>query len=635
LRFVLAIVAFVVAAVMIVAGIAQRTVFAPPTHVEAGTSIAGDARFVVIDGSVLNAHPGQQTLRVTGAPDPTKQVVAYGRTADMKAWLEDQKYVAVGYRKTTGTLTTKSVTAKPAPSGDEHSTGTGTPAPTETPVPTPSPAPSASAGATAATGSTTKTSAPNPAGSDLWLEEFDGTSAQVTRMNIPNDVSVIVASDGNKPAPSHVTVTWPVDSSTPWAFPLIIGGLGLLLIGIVLYLWGLYTHRRARGPRRKSGPKMPKLPKAPKYKPTAMIETTPRGRRSTRRARVILPAALAGALALTGCTAGTSASNTPAKTATPLTTQAPNPKDQLPPAVTVPQLERIVKRISDSATQADAKASPDLAKVRFTGPALQLREANYAIRAKKADEPPLPAIPASPIVLSLPQATDTWPRMVAAVIQTPKDAKGNDQAPIALTMVQATPRENYQVEYAVSLEPKAKVPNLAPASIGSAVVPPDSKLLALPPGKLAAAYSDILMNGEKSRYADLFDSASDQLQPQVGAVWKQKQQQQLAAQFGNTSSLSWTPGTGPGDVIAMATNDSGAIVWVNPRETQLHKVTEAGAQVIAGATTAALSGVASSNTGIESVFDYQLAFYVPPAGSKEKIRLLGYAQGLVSAKQVG
>ena len=62
---------------------------------------------------------------------------------------------------------------------------------------------------------------------------------------------------------------------------------------------------------------------------------------------------------------------------------------------------------------------------------------------------------------------------------------------------------------------------------------------------------------------------------------------------------------------------------------------EAGAQVIPGATTAALSGIASSNTGVESVFDYQLMFYVPPVGSKDKIRLLGFAQGLVAAKQIG
>lgn len=630
MRFVLAIVAFVVAAVMIVAGIAQRTVFAPPTHIEAGTTVSGDPRYVVVDGSVLNAHPGQQTLTVTGAPDGAKQVVAYGRTADVKAWLDDQKYVEVGYRTSTGKLSTKSVTPKAADTADGEDATSGT---TATPTPSATPAPSASAGATSGstTDSAVEAAGPNPAGSDLWLEEFDGKAAQVTRMNIPDDVSVIVASDGTKAAPSRVTVTWPVDSSTPWAFPLIIGGIALLIIGIALYLWGLYAHRRSRGPRRKSGPKMPKLPKAPKYKPTAMVETTPRGRRSTRRARVIVPATLAGLLALTGCTTGTDAATTPTKTATPLATEAPNAKDQLPPAVTVPQLERIVARISESAAQADAKASPDLAKERFTGPALELRLANYAIRAKKADEPPLPAIPASPIVLSLPQATDAWPRTVAAVIQTPKDAKGAAQAPIAITMVQKTPRDNYQVEYAVSLEPKAKVPNLAPASIGSAVVPPDSKLLALPPQKVAAAYGDILMNGDASQYAKLFDPEGDTLRTQVGAEWKAKQKAIVPA----TASLEFASQPGAGTDVAMATNDSGAIVWTDLQETQTLKVVEAGAEVSAGITSAALTGVASSKTGIESTFGYQLAFYVPPAGSNEKITLLGFAQGMVAAKQIG
>ena len=42
----------------------------------------------------------------------------------------------------------------------------------------------------------------------------------------------------------------------------------------------------------------------------------------------------------------------------------------------------------------------------------------------------------------------------------------------------------------------------------------------------------------------------------------------------------------------------------------------------------------SSKTGIASTYGYQLAFYVPPAGSDQKITLLGFAQGLVSAKEV-
>ncbi|GIT79309.1 hypothetical protein LLS1_09780 [Leifsonia sp. LS1] len=610
MRFVLAIVAFVVAAVMIVAGIAQRTVFAPPSQLTATANVPGDARYVVIAGSALNAHTGQQTLSVTGAEDPAAQVVAIGRTDDVTAWLGTEKYVAVGYDSTTGALTTRMVTPKAA----SGSTST--------------PSPGATAGATEGTSSSA--AGPNPTGSDLWLEEYDGQDAQVTRMNIPDGVSVLVASDGTKPAPSTITVTWPVDSSTPWAFPLIIGGLVLLVIGIALYLWGLYTHRRSRGPRRKSGPKMPKLPKAPKYKPTSEVETTPRGRRSTRRARVIAPAVLVGALTLSGAGAAF-ADETPTPTPTPTstTTAVPKPANQLPPAVTVPQLERIVKRISVSAANADAKADPNLAKQRFTGAALQLREANYAIRAKKADQPALPAIPSDPIVLSLPQATDSWPRTVVAVIEMPKDAEGKDQAPQALTLVQDSPRDNYMVEYAISLEPKAKVPNLAPASIGAAAVRPDSKLLALPPNQVAAAYGDVLMNGDQSKYASLFSADGDTLRTAVGAEWKAQQKAAVPA----TASLTFTSAVGPNPDVAMATNDSGALVWVDLQETQQLKVVEAGAEVNAGPTAAAL-GVASSKTGVETTFGYQLAFYVPPAGSDAKITLLGFAQGMIGAKEI-
>lgn len=130
MRFVLAIVAFVVAAVMIVAGIAQRTVFAPPSQLTASATVPGDARYVVIAGSALNAHSGQQTLSVSGAPDVKSQVVAIGRTDDVTAWLGTEKYVSVGYDSTAGKLTTRTVTPK-ASTGSSDETDTPSPTPTD------------------------------------------------------------------------------------------------------------------------------------------------------------------------------------------------------------------------------------------------------------------------------------------------------------------------------------------------------------------------------------------------------------------------------------------------------------------------------------------------------------------------
>jgi len=65
-RFVWAVAAFVLAAVMIGAGIAQRTVFQGPKSETVAISVSEDAPYLLIDGAVLNKLPGAQTLRAQG-----------------------------------------------------------------------------------------------------------------------------------------------------------------------------------------------------------------------------------------------------------------------------------------------------------------------------------------------------------------------------------------------------------------------------------------------------------------------------------------------------------------------------------------------------------------------------------------
>jgi hypothetical protein len=641
-RFVLAIVAFIVAAAMIGLGIAQRTVLAPAGNLSASATLHGDVPFAVIDGKVLNAHPNQQTLRVSGS---RKIFVAYGRTADVKAWLGDEPYANLSHDASTNTLSSHIVrhesktdagTSGTGKSGTGD-TGTASPAPTSTasPAPTASSAPTATPGATTGSTSSTgsRTTGPNPAGSDLWLEEYTGTDASLTRMNIPNDVSVIIASDGTKPAPDTIRIAWPASTATPWAGPLITGGMILLLVGIVLLILGLRGLRRSRGPRR-SGPKMPKLPKSPRYKPSKAMVPSNRGRRVTRGRRRMVAAStvVLGALALGGCSADYwpqfPAASTPTPTPTVLNTDAATlGKDVVPPAVTVPQLQKIVAKIATLAAHADADLSSDELTARFAGPALKLRSATYAIRTVNGNlvDPPA-AIPAGPLEVSLPQATRTWPRVVETVVQSAAD---KTKAPIMLVLVQQTPRENYKVNYAMQLQANVTVPDLAPASIGTSIVPPDSKFLLLPPGDLAKAYEDILANGSASKYAPLFDLKGDTLEPEVS-----KLDAAAKANLASTASLDIQMKTGPGPVVALATNNSGAIVTVDVNEVQTFRATAAQAEVNPGAVAAALSGKATSKTGYTMTFDYQLLFYVPPAESKKKIALLGFNQGLTSATEI-
>lgn len=587
MRLIAAIISFVIAFAMIAFGIAQRTVLAPPDSVKSNLTISAPAAVTLIDSSVLRAVPGRQKIDISGSDTV---FAAFGRTADVKAWMGTASYNEVAYSPETNKLTSKVV-----------------------------------AGVDKAV--------PNPQGSDLWLDEFSKAKALDFTVNVPEGITVIIVSDGTKPAPGALTITWPLDNRTPWSGPLIVGGVLLGIIGIALYLWAVAHQRRIRGPQRKT-PKMPKIPKQKGYKsPKAPRGGAPTGRRSTgRRAMVAVPVLLVATLLLSGCSRdlwpaflGGSPDSTPVSTSTAL---APVTKGLEAPSVTQPQLKIIVARIAALATKADADKDVDLVKTRFEGPALALRTANYGIRKADGNYAALPAIPAGDVELTLPQQTDTWPRSVFAVVQNPDD---KTVPPVALTLVQASARENYKVDYAVALEAKAVLPDVAPANVGAPRLPPDSKLLLIQPSKLAVAYGDILANGTASTQAVNFDLKNDALIPLIG----QDARKALIAALPARASMTFINAAGPGDPIALGSNDSGAVVSVILNETVEVKPTEAGAAVNPEGAVKSLSGLTSSLKGTDAVYGDQLLFYVPPASSKQKIRLLGFATGLVSVKELG
>ncbi|RZI80694.1 MAG: glycosyl transferase, partial [Microbacterium sp.] len=92
MRFVWAVAAFVLATVMIGAGIAQRTVLQGPKTITEAIAVEESAPYVLIDGAVLGSNAGSQTLRARGDGEI---FAAYGRTDDMRAWLGQSEYVQV------------------------------------------------------------------------------------------------------------------------------------------------------------------------------------------------------------------------------------------------------------------------------------------------------------------------------------------------------------------------------------------------------------------------------------------------------------------------------------------------------------------------------------------------------------
>ena len=586
MRFVLAIVSFLLAAVLIGAGIAQKTIFAPPERVTESISVDSAAPVTIIDGATLNAFPRSQTVMVDG----TETVfAAYGRTTDVMAWIGDANYNVIGYDATKQALTSETVTQ-------------------------------------------VSDTVPDPAGSDLWYQEYTAPLSLGFTVKVPKDISLIIVSDGKTPAPANVTLSWPLDATTPWSAPLIVAGGVALLLGLVFLVWAITHLRNARGPRRKQPkmPKMPKLPKPPRYKPAKQkaLPATSRGRRSTRTGMIAAPFVLVASLALGGCSAmpaSTVADPEPTNSAD--STQAAPPAETEAPAIKESQAKRIIADVAAVAAKADKANNAKLLASRFAGPALERRTAAYKIHKADNKQDPVLDIPSGPVRVTLPSQSDAWPRTVFAVVQ------GDDQQKVptvAFMLIQDDARSQYKVHYVVTLEPGSVLPDVASADVGTVRVPEDTKFLAMQPDAVAKAYGDILMKGKKSKSFDLFDSEGDTLRTAVGVEVKKSRQKKLP----DTAKLSFATATGLGQTIVMTTNDSGAIVAVQLNESETVKPVQSGAAVNAPKDIKALLGKSLSTKGIKATYADQLLFYVPSLAAGGKIKLLGYSQGLIDASEL-
>lgn len=613
MRFIIAIVLLVVAFIGIGLGIAQRTVFAEADRVTKTVQLDSTAPVTVIDGSALNAYDGRQTLAIRGgveaapapapSPDPSGSpdatapadaatpattesiIAAYGTTSDILGWVGDSSYTLVTWDAERQVLATETVAGSEA-------------------------------------------TVPSPIGSDLWYGEFQGEGELGLTVNVPTDISLLMVSDGTLPAPQEFSVTWPLDTTSPLAAPLTLAGFAALILGLIALIWALVHMRKQRGPRRTSSkpPKMPRVPKPSRYRPvkTSTLIGRPKGRRAVRRI-ALLPVGLAGAVLLSACSAGDAIT-----AVAPSASAVEAPAEALPPvAVTARQAERIIGRVADAVAEADASADGDLAASRLAGPALELRQANYTARAADGDVAALSAIPTGAVELVLPQQTDIWPRQVFAVVSDPED---ETVPPIALVLTQAGAREQYKATYIVTLEPQAALPEMPPASLGTAFLGADTPFLPVQPTTVIQSYAEVLLLGEAGAPDfSLFDAEGDSLRAQIG---NEKKEERRAA-IPSTAAIDFTNRVGDADIVTMGTLDAGALVLGYLTETETVTPTQSGATVNASGTVAALADVESSTKGITATYGVQVLFYVPSLENPDDpIVLLGYTQGLIAASEV-
>ncbi|MGL3150542.1 glycosyl transferase [Microbacterium sp. A82] len=624
MRFVWAVVAFVLATLLIGAGIAQRTIFMGPSAQQAELSIEEPAPYLLVDGAVLREHPGQQTLLVRGEGEI---FAAYGRTADLEAWLSDATYNSVVPAEDGTTTTTLIEPVVEAP--DEGAEGAEEPG-------------------------------RSPVGSDLWLDSFSEPDQLITDMQLPEGMSVLIARDGTADAPQDIVISWPLDTSTPSVGPLIAAGGAVLLFGLVMYVLAIRHQRRGRGPRRKGpGPLPPTEPinfaldrPEPRAQlepaaadptdstpadPTPTDEAAPKSERraiTPRRRLLALPALGVAALLFAGC----SGDSWPQfDSATPSPTPSPTvvtPENQKPPAVTEAQASRILQEISTTLSEADAALDIDLAATRLDGAPLDARRTDYTLRGTLTDRP-LPAIiPTDTIEVLLPQATDTWPRTVLALSKSKTD---ETLPPVVLTMTQNDPWANYKVTNIAEMQASAEVPQLAPAWLGTSLITDNAAaFLALTPDEVAAAFADVVDAGESSESYELFDPVAITLAESIKASRDAVVQSLVDNGAAETSSTAFDITPSSAEPTALATLDSGAIVAVSLVDSETIAPTSDDAVIRFGdnAEAKTLTGVEEASKGVVTTYGLQLFFSVPSQGSTAQVRLLAVDQDILNVEVI-
>jgi hypothetical protein len=358
MRLLISIGLFLLSLALMLVGVAERTVWAPPANYTASVQFEAANPFIVIPNSVLKLHDGTPIVSATG---PRSVFIASGREADIAAWVGDTSHTQLSLNKKGDKLVSTSVLG---------------PGPNYSPV-----------------------------DSDLWRSSQYRAKSANLKVSTEGSGAAIIASDGNTSAPGVVKVTWPVERNLLPSNILIITGLVLMLVALILNIMTINSIRRRRGPRRK----VPRAPQGPRLRSVKQPKLAPpRGRRAARK--LALPAAIAVVALLSGCSQGGSTSATPSPSASVLTD---------PPVVTKAQILRIVKSVAAAADEGDAKNDRNALLARVAGPALDQRSAYYSLRKISPKIAALPKIAANKVTFMLPAATSLWPRSIMVVTDEP------------------------------------------------------------------------------------------------------------------------------------------------------------------------------------------------------------------------
>lgn len=447
----------------------------------------------------------------------------------------------------------------------------------------------------------------DPTGSDLWRTEIVGESNAKLSAPLDGETGVLLASNGIEEAPRALAVVWDLPDEPGPIAPITFIGIALMLAGSALALWDAKDYWKKR--RRKIvGPRPPRR-RSPRRAVSQAGESPRRGRRA--RLAMVSATVLSVSL-LAGCVPDYQS---------PIVSPSPLPAPEtLTPAVSVEQGERILREILSVVSQSDETLNRETLETRLSGPALEVRRFEYNLvrRYTDAERDPLP-LQDQPIQLFLPPATDTWPRNMLFVT-------GQENLQLYV-LQQLSPRDEYTLFFYANLLPGSDFPEVASELVGANQLKPDNKFLKVSPDVLAVAVGDLLNLGNESSWSLVLDPDNEYIKD-VSAV-----QQGLVDTLTN-ANLTFDHQLSDQEPVLLSTIDGGALVAIYMVDTYRIIPKSRGDAVAISGDEAILLGSGGSASGIETRYGAMLLFYVPAAGSDQRITLLGATQQLLTATAV-
>lgn len=444
-----------------------------------------------------------------------------------------------------------------------------------------------------------KAEVPNPAGADIFFDSQEADGQMTYRWTAPDNGSwsLLLAADGKQPAPSTISVTYANNAVMPFALPLIIGG-ALLLIGGLAFL----------------------LVRPAREKPRTQHSLALAAVLGLGLSGLMLPAAPAD-----------QSSQAPAaeQSEQPSSDQASEaPDEQTPttfPVVTEEQLTRILADAQAQITKADDKMNAKDLDPRAAGAFRSLREKRYGILKKNVGA-------AKPVALNtevirsaaVPNTSEAkFPRVLNVV--TAKDQDPNT-LPMAITLVQQSARDNYKVVFASQMLPGSSFPGIAVGDPSVKQLSNDAEGLVAKPQEALTQLADVLSN-EKSKNAGKF--ADSEFIKAIHAGQKSEKED------ANEADVAYSRKASDKDTYVVSTPDGGAVVSGLINSTTTFKRTEDSDPLKStDELTRKLLGTSTSTGDVAISYAEPVMFYIPAAGSTDKISLIAGEVVLLDVKQV-